>query len=166
MRIDSEITLEAVKGCARVGIPVLPVHDSMLTPRRYESRVAEIMERSAARVLKAASPCRVKIFGHSVPQTPSVLAFRPLSLSSSSPSPRLRLAAVGAPVQLDLFPAPSPPSFSDQIRALRDRLGLSQRALAEKVGCCQPHIANVEHGRDRLGDWPRRRLRDLMQEAA
>ncbi len=161
MRVDSEITLNAVQGCIKAGIPALPVHDSMLTPERHEGPVVEIMEKSAAHVLKVSSPCRVRVSGHSVPHMPS-----PSLPSFLLPSSLSRLVGRSRPEQLDLFSVQPTPAFSNQIRALRDRLGLSQRALAEMVGCRQPHIANVERGRDRLGEWPRRRLRDLMREAA
>ena len=166
MRLDSEITLTAVKSCAKAGIPVLPVHDSMLTPERYAGRMAEIMEASAAQQLKTSNPCRVKISGHPVPQMP---CRRSPSLSFSPPSSSgvggCLAPASALPVQLDLFPS-GPKTFSGPIRELRERLGLSQRALAEKLGCRQPHIANVECGRDRLGTWPSQRLRELIKEAA
>jgi len=38
----------------------------------------------------------------------------------------------------------------ERARALRDRLGLSQRALAEKSGVSRPTIANLEAGKS----WP------------
>ena len=71
MHIDSEITLRAVSRCVRASIPVLPVHDAILTPARHADHVAEIMEESAAQYLKAVNPCRVKVLGHMVPQMPS-----------------------------------------------------------------------------------------------
>jgi DNA-binding transcriptional regulator YiaG len=164
MHLDSEITLKAVRECSRADIPALPVHDSMLTPQRHEGRVAEIMEKSAASVLGTANPCRVRTSRHSVPHMPSPplpSLFLPPVLSSASCSKAPQKAG-----QLDLFALPAETGFSSQIRALRDRLGLSQRQLGERLGCRQPHIANVERGRDRLGDWPRRRLHDLMREEA
>lgn len=159
MRLDSEITLGAVKGCIEAGIPALPVHDSMLTPRRHESRVAEIMEKSAARILKAekpTTPCRVTVSRPAVPQMPSLPSSRLPSLSC-----RRSIAT-----QLELFADLAASSLGDQMRVLRAHLGLSQRALGEKVGCRQPHIANVEQGRDRLGRGPRQRLHELMRKAA
>ena len=84
MRRDSEIILRTLRSCLRSGIPALPIHDSMLTPRRYESRVAELMERSATELLGTLSPCKVKVSGFSVPQTPPLLSFSlpPASLLS------------------------------------------------------------------------------------
>ena len=155
MNLDARIIIRATKQCLEAGIPVLPVHDSMLTPRRYEGRVAEIMEASAEAVLKRPNPCRVSVSSVSVPQMPwSVpLPLPPLSFSSSAPS------------QLDLFRwAPEASSFGIQIRDLRQSLGLSQTSLASKLGCRQPHVANVESGRHRLGDWARHRFRDLLRE--
>lgn len=149
MNIDSRITLRAVRRCIAVGIPVLPVHDSMLTPHRYESRVAEIMEESAEFVLKRPKPCRVNVSRSTVPHMPRV--GRPPSLL--------------LPRQLILFPdLPSPKSPVEQIRFLRRAFGLSQASVAAKLGCRQPHVANVESGRHRLGEWARHRLHELLHE--
>ncbi|TXN38899.1 helix-turn-helix transcriptional regulator [Methylobacterium sp. WL30] len=59
---------------------------------------------------------------------------------------------------------PAPVVVGVQIRALRRSLGLSQASLATRLGCRQPHVANVESGRHRLGKWAQRRLRELMRE--
>jgi hypothetical protein len=175
MRIDSEITLDAMKACAKAGIPALPVHDSMLTPTRYEDRVAEIMEASAARRLKASAPCKVRVSGYSVPHMPSL---SPLPSPSSSPCPSARLGPIcfesgvpslPAPVQLELFEGVTladPPAFGRQLREARARLGVSQNDFGKLIGCRQPHVANVERGRDRLSEWSRRRLREMVRVAA
>jgi len=71
--------------------------------------------------------------------------------------------------QLDLFQdqeTDDPLTFARWIREQRQRMGLSQRALAQRIGCRQPHLANVERGHDRLDEWPSRRLRELIKEAA
>ncbi|MCJ2137326.1 helix-turn-helix domain-containing protein [Methylobacterium sp. J-026] len=150
MNIDSRITVRAVRRCIAVGIPVLPVHDSMLTPRRYESRVAEIMEESAEFVLKRPKPCRVNVSSPTVPHMPGGGCLSPPFL----------------PRQLVLFrDLPSPRDFGGQIRLLRRTFGFSQASLAAKLGCRQPHVANVESGRHRLGEWARLRLRDLFRDA-
>ena len=153
MRTDSEIAIRTVKRCMNAGIPVLPVHDSMVVPMRYEGQTAEFMEESAARVLHHVKPCRVSVSRPPVLQMP----FGPSSLPVLSPA---------FPVQLPLFPAEPCLGLAAQVKEIRERLGLSQRALGEKIGCRQPHIANIEKERDRLGDWPLRRLHDLMREAA
>src|SRR4051794_25365313 len=57
-------------------------------------------------------------------------------------------------------------NFAGWVREQRQRLGLSQSALARRIGCRQPHLANVERGHDRLGEWPSRRLRELIEDAA
>ena len=44
MRIDSDIALNTVMSCQIKGIPVLPVHDSFITPARHAGQTAEIME--------------------------------------------------------------------------------------------------------------------------
>jgi transcriptional regulator with XRE-family HTH domain len=73
--------------------------------------------------------------------------------------------------QLDLFQdqeakGDDPLTFAQWVRDQRQRLGLSQRALARRIGCRQPHLANVERGHDRLGEWPSRLLRELLKEVA
>lgn len=148
MNLDSRITMRAVQRCLAAGIPVLPVHDSMLTPWRYEGRVAEIMEESAEFILKRPKPCRVSVSSLRVPQMPRGGAL-PLPL----------------PSQLGLFrDLPASACVGDQIRLLRRSLDLTQASLATKLGCRQPHMANVESGRHRLGEWARHRLHELLRE--
>ncbi|WP_246687880.1 MULTISPECIES: helix-turn-helix transcriptional regulator [unclassified Methylobacterium] len=149
MNLDSRITIRALQRCIAAGIPALPIHDSMLTPCRYEGRVAEIMEDSAEFVLKRPKPCHVSVSVVSVPQMPS----------GWCPPPSLPSFQLG--LFLDL---PAPVVVGVQIRALRRSLGLSQASLATRLGCRQPHVANVESGRHRLGKWAQRRLRELMRE--
>ena len=65
--------------------------------------------------------------------------------------------------QLDLFrgaPIGDPMQFGRRLRDERRQLGFSQRALAERIGASQPHIANAERGHDRVGAWLRQRLRE------
>ena len=81
MRLDSEITIDALKACMKEGIVALPVHDSMITAQRHASRVAELMEASASRHLGVANPCNVKLSGSNVSQMPRTL---PVSLSPPS----------------------------------------------------------------------------------
>jgi hypothetical protein len=67
------------------------------------------------------------------------------------------------PRQLDLFrgaPIADPLQFGRRLRDERQRLGLSQRALADRIGSSQPHIANAERGHDRVGGWLRLRLHE------
>jgi hypothetical protein len=61
MRIDSDIILAAVKQCQREGVPVLPVHDSVLAPARHAGRAAEIMVSAfSARFPRARCEVRIK----------------------------------------------------------------------------------------------------------
>lgn len=60
MRIDSEITINAVKRCLSCGIAVLPVHDSLIVPARYADHVAEIMARAFAAKFPEAPECSVR----------------------------------------------------------------------------------------------------------
>jgi hypothetical protein len=63
--------LHALKGCEKAGIAALPVHDSKIVQARQESKAAEIMEESFARVFKGSKPCIVRVTGKSVSQMPS-----------------------------------------------------------------------------------------------
>jgi hypothetical protein len=84
MRKDSDITIGATKDCLKAGIPVLPIHDSMLCLRQHEGLVAEKMEAAAARHLGAINPCSVRRSRPTVPQMPSTL-LSPLLLALSEP---------------------------------------------------------------------------------
>lgn len=74
---------------------------------------------------------------------------------------------IKSPVQLDLFhalPAAMPAEFD--LAAERQRLGLSQRALAGLVCLKQPHIANVERGHDRLSPARLKAVRHVLASLA
>jgi hypothetical protein len=51
-----------------------------------------------------------------------------------------------------------PLEFGRWLRTERRRLGISQRALAQRIGCGQSHVAHVERGRDRFSIAVRERL--------
>jgi hypothetical protein len=61
MRIDSDIALNTVMSCQNKGIPVLPVHDSFITPARYADQTAEIMEACFASRFPQSGICQVRI---------------------------------------------------------------------------------------------------------
>jgi hypothetical protein len=61
MRVDSTITLGAMKLCLKRGIPALPIHDSIMAQHRHGGQVAEIMVQSFSSQFPGASPCKVKI---------------------------------------------------------------------------------------------------------
>ena len=55
---------------------------------------------------------------------------------------------------------------SERIKALRQRLGLSQRAMAERLGVAQPTVANWETGKkEPQGQGVLSRLYQLEREA-
>jgi hypothetical protein len=68
MRIDSDITLLAIKDCQSCSIPVLPVHDSLIVPARDAERVAEIMVKAFATSFPRTSNCQVRTKSRMVPQ--------------------------------------------------------------------------------------------------
>jgi DNA-binding transcriptional regulator YiaG len=73
------------------------------------------------------------------------------------------------PSQLDLFLGEAltdPVAFGRQVRQERQRMGLSQRAFGQRIGCQQAHVANVERGHDRFSEWSRRRLVELVRREA
>jgi hypothetical protein len=67
MRIDSEITLRAVKDCQSQGIGILPVHDSLVVPARHAGKAADAMVKAFASRIPQ-STCEVRIKSNPVPQ--------------------------------------------------------------------------------------------------
>jgi hypothetical protein len=65
MRIDSDLILRAVKRCLTDGIPVLPVHDSLIVPTRLAYRAEAIM-REAFAILVGPMPCIITRKGKTV----------------------------------------------------------------------------------------------------
>jgi hypothetical protein len=61
MRIDSDIALNTVMSCQEKGIPVLPVHDSFITPACQADQTAEIMEACFSSRFPQSGTCRVRI---------------------------------------------------------------------------------------------------------
>jgi hypothetical protein len=61
MRIDSDITLDAVKRCQAQGISVLPVHDSLIAQARHADRVADAMIMTFATRFPRMSTCEVRV---------------------------------------------------------------------------------------------------------
>lgn len=91
MHLDSRVTIEVMKECGRAGIPVAPVHDSVVCPGRDACKVAEIMGSAGARVCGAINPSPITINGQMVPQVPSPSSSLPLSPPSApvpTPAPK------------------------------------------------------------------------------
>jgi hypothetical protein len=61
MRIDGDITVDAMLRCTAKGIAALPVHDSIIVPARYADQTAEIMAGAFAARFPNASPCKVRV---------------------------------------------------------------------------------------------------------
>ena len=55
-RIDGDLAIRVIQACMRDGIPVLPVHDSFIVPKRYESRAEEHMARELAETIRRLKP--------------------------------------------------------------------------------------------------------------
>ncbi len=56
----------------------------------------------------------------------------------------------------------TPPSYGKRLKQERERLGLSQQALAEKVDATFVTISNWERGKTMPGPYHRRRLSELF----
>lgn len=90
--------------------------------------------------------------------------------AAAAPPPEITMQA--APAQLRLFADDELPEvradadLPDAIRAVRTDAGITQTALAERIGIRQPHLANVERHHDHLGRATRRAARYLLQRIA
>ena len=90
--------------------------------------------------------------------------------AAAAPPPMIEMQA--APAQLRLFADDDLPEvradadLPDAIRAVRTDAGITQTALAERIGVRQAHLANVERHHDRLGRATRRAARYLLQRIA
>ena len=71
MRIDADITLCAVQRCQRSGIPVLPVHDSLIVPAANAEHAAEIMCQAFAGRFPQAAGCKVRVKKNEIPHMKS-----------------------------------------------------------------------------------------------
>jgi hypothetical protein len=61
MKIDADITLQAVRHCQAQGIPVLPVHDSLIVRAADAERTAEIMKAAFEQRFPQSRSCEVRI---------------------------------------------------------------------------------------------------------
>lgn len=61
MRLDSDITLNAIKDCQSQGVAALPVHDSLVVPARHAGKAAEAMTKAfASRIPRSTCEVRIK----------------------------------------------------------------------------------------------------------
>jgi hypothetical protein len=67
MKIDSDITLCAVQRCQRIGIAVLPVHDSLIVPAANAEQAAEIMREAFVLQFPGATSCEVRVKNIEIP---------------------------------------------------------------------------------------------------
>jgi hypothetical protein len=92
MRADSDVMIGVLKDCTKAGVPALPVHDSVMTPTRYQGQAADFMQANFARRFPGAKPCGVRVSGDLVPHMPS-----PFASSLPLPLPSLSLPGVPRP---------------------------------------------------------------------
>ena len=74
MRQDSDLILACTRACLDAGIAALPVHDSLIVPRRCEQTAAAILVENFERRYPRASPCEVTTNAGKVSQMPSFLS--------------------------------------------------------------------------------------------
>lgn len=67
MRTESDIIFDVLNRCVKADIPAFPIHDSVMTPVRHQSRVVEFMEASYAKRFPGVTPC---VIGTSCPPRP------------------------------------------------------------------------------------------------
>ena len=67
MRPESDIIFDVLDRCVKADIPALPIHDSVLTQDRHQSRVAEFMEASYASRFPGVTPWEIKLSCATVP---------------------------------------------------------------------------------------------------
>lgn len=72
MRQDSDLILASTRACLDAGIAALPVHDSLIVPRRSEQTAAAILIENFERRFPKASPCTVTTNAGKVSQMPSL----------------------------------------------------------------------------------------------
>ena len=60
MRTESDIIFDVLNRCVKADIPAFPIHDSIMTPARHQSRVVELMESSYAKRFPGLKPCEVR----------------------------------------------------------------------------------------------------------
>ena len=53
-KIDSELALQVIKSCQKNGIPILPVHDSFIVPKRFKEQTEEYMADAWSNFLRTA----------------------------------------------------------------------------------------------------------------
>ena len=90
--------------------------------------------------------------------------------AAAAPPPMIEMQAT--PAQLRLFADDELPEvradadLPDAIRAVRIDAGITQTALAKRIGIRQPHLANVERHHDHLGRATRRAARYIIERIA
>ena len=90
--------------------------------------------------------------------------------AAAAPPPVIEMVAT--PAQLRLFGDDELPEvradadLPDAIRAVRIDAGITQTALAKRIGIRQPHLANVERHHDHLGRATRRAARYIIERLA
>ncbi len=160
MRRDSELVTSIMRSMLRLGVPILPIHDSFIIDERYAGQLREQMEAAWCDQIGAESPFITSTSDHSVlhmaPGAPVGCAFGPVP-------GLLVVVSVGSG---DLFGGrPVPVGFwgwssgtpSVEIRRflrdeMQDRCFLGSD-LAREVGISRPQLVNLLIGR--FGTTPR-----------
>jgi len=161
MRIDSDMAERVLKNMLARGVVVLPVHDSHVTPERYEGAVKEEMEAA----FRLAFPRLVSTgYGEMVPHVAGGVGF-----------------VLPLPAQAELFPRSVsvplrevsswgggflPPHIREGIFYEMKRRNLRQIDVAERIGLSRPQLTNALRGRFGVGTKAAAALKGFVLEEA
>ncbi len=160
-RQDSDMAERVIKKMLAEGVVVLPIHDSFITPKRYEGRVREEMD---AAFFSAFPPSLSRGYAAMVPHMAGVVGF-----------------VLPLPAQGDLFPVPVrvpgveisswrgghiPPGLRAGVVHEMQRRNLRQVDLARRVGLSRPHLTNALRGRFGVGVHAAKKLKDFVLKEA
>ncbi len=160
-RQDSDMAERVMKKMLAEGVVVLPIHDSFVTPERYEERVREEMDAAFCSVFPRSIS---KGYEQMVPHMAGVVGF-----------------VLPLPDQGDLFPKPVrvpgvevsswrgghiPPGLRAGVIYEIQRRNLRQVDLARLVGLSRPQLTNALRGRFGVGACAAEKLKAFVLEEA
>jgi hypothetical protein len=167
-RIDSDMTEKVLLGLTRLGVPVLPVHDSYIVTERHEGVARDQMdeafetvilrERGVSRKRKVFQPVKTE-------QSYTMVACSPVRPSFPSPSfpPPGPLPSCGV-ASIAFFDAGRRITPLGRLATLdaQRRRNIEQAKLAHLVGISRPTLANILAGRFGASQQTVERIADVI----